>query len=67
MNDKNRLTRIVTRSGDDGHSGLADGSRLPKDHERFEAIGDVDELNSVLGMLRAEVQLASVQAQLALR
>jgi cob(I)alamin adenosyltransferase len=62
MTDKNRLTRIVTRSGDDGHSGLADGSRLPKDHERFEAIGDVDELNSVLGMLRAEVQQASVQA-----
>ncbi|MEK9811825.1 MAG: cob(I)yrinic acid a,c-diamide adenosyltransferase [Bordetella sp.] len=60
MTEKNRLTRIVTRSGDDGHSGLADGGRLPKDHERFEAIGDVDELNSVLGMLRAEVQAAQV-------
>ncbi|MGA1476927.1 MAG: cob(I)yrinic acid a,c-diamide adenosyltransferase [Burkholderiaceae bacterium] len=58
MTEKNRLTRIVTRSGDDGHSGLADGSRLPKDHERFEAMGDVDELNSVLGMLRAEVKSA---------
>jgi cob(I)alamin adenosyltransferase len=58
MTDKDRLTRIVTRSGDDGYSGLADGSRLAKDHERFEAMGDVDELNSVLGMLRAEVQTA---------
>jgi cob(I)alamin adenosyltransferase len=60
MTKKNRLTRIVTRSGDDGHSGLADGSRLAKDHERFEVIGDVDELNSALGMLRAEVQAAKV-------
>lgn len=50
----NRLTRIVTRTGDDGTTGLADGSRLAKDAPRVEALGDVDELNSVLGVLLAE-------------
>jgi len=47
-----RLTRIYTRTGDDGTTGLADGSRLPKDHIRIEAYGLVDELNSVLGLVR---------------
>lgn len=46
-----RLTRITTRSGDDGTTGLADGSRLPKDSTRIAAIGDVDELNCALGVL----------------
>jgi len=44
-----RLNRIYTRTGDDGTSGLVDGSRLPKYASRFEAIGTVDEANSVLG------------------
>lgn len=44
-----RLTRIYTRSGDKGQTGLADGNRLPKYHPRIEALGDVDELNSLLG------------------
>jgi cob(I)alamin adenosyltransferase len=50
----NRLTRITTRTGDDGSTGLATGERLPKDSARIEVMGDVDELNSVLGMLLAE-------------
>jgi cob(I)alamin adenosyltransferase len=44
-----RLNRIYTRTGDDGTSGLVDGSRLPKHAARFEAVGAVDEANSVLG------------------
>src|SRR6187455_13885 len=44
-----RLNRIYTRTGDDGTSGLVDGSRLPKHAPRFEAVGAVDEANSVLG------------------
>lgn len=50
----NRLTRIYTRSGDDGTTGLAGGSRLTKDHARIDAIGSVDELNSFIGLLRAQ-------------
>lgn len=49
-----RLTQITTRTGDDGSTGLADGSRVPKDHRRIQALGDVDELNSHLGVLLAE-------------
>jgi cob(I)alamin adenosyltransferase len=50
----NRLTRIYTRTGDGGKTGLADGSRVAKDAPRVEAIGAVDELNSTLGVLLAE-------------
>ena len=50
----NRLTQIATRTGDDGTTGLGDGSRVPKDHLRVQAMGDVDELNSSLGVLLAE-------------
>ena len=50
----NRLTQIATRTGDDGTTGLGDGSRVPKDHLRVAAMGDVDELNSSLGVLLAE-------------
>jgi cob(I)alamin adenosyltransferase len=49
----NRLTRIYTRTGDDGTTGLADGTRLPKDHLRIEVLGCVDELNSQLGLAAA--------------
>jgi cob(I)alamin adenosyltransferase len=47
----NRLSRIVTRTGDDGSTGLADGTRVPKDAARIEAMGSVDELNCTLGVL----------------
>ncbi len=46
-----RLTAIVPRSGDDGNTGLADGSQLPKHAPRIEAIGAVEELNSQIGVL----------------
>ena len=49
-----RLTRIVTRTGDGGQTGLADGRRVPKDHPRIHALGEVDELNSFIGLLLAE-------------
>ena len=49
-----RLSKIVTRTGDAGETGLGDGSRVAKDSPRIEAIGAVDELNSVLGVLLAE-------------
>jgi cob(I)alamin adenosyltransferase len=49
-----RLTQISTRTGDDGTTGLGDGTRVPKDHLRIAAMGDVDELNSQLGVLLAE-------------
>jgi cob(I)alamin adenosyltransferase len=50
----NRLTQIATRTGDDGTTGLGDGSRVSKSHLRIAAMGDVDELNSSLGVLLAE-------------
>jgi cob(I)alamin adenosyltransferase len=50
----NRLTQIATRTGDDGSTGLGDGTRVSKDHLRVMAMGDVDELNSSLGVLLAE-------------
>ena len=48
-----RLTKIYTRTGDDGTTGLGDGSRLPKDDLRIEAIGAVDHLNSCIGRVLA--------------
>ena len=49
-----RLTKIYTRTGDDGTTGLSDGTRVAKDAPRVQALGDVDELNSALGALLAE-------------
>lgn len=49
-----RLTRIATRTGDDGSTGLGDGSRIAKHSPRIVALGEVDELNSTLGVLRTE-------------
>jgi cob(I)alamin adenosyltransferase len=46
-----KLNRIYTRTGDDGSTGLVDGSRTPKDAPRMAAIGDVDELNAAIGMV----------------
>ncbi len=50
----NRLSAIATRTGDDGTTGLGDGTRVAKDALRVQAMGDVDELNSTLGVLLAE-------------
>ena len=49
-----RLSKIYTRTGDDGSTGLGDGSRVPKNSPRVEAYGDVDELNSMIGLLLTE-------------
>jgi len=61
-----RLSKIVTRTGDGGTTGLADGSRLPKNHPRIATIGSVDELNSHLGVLLAEIVPDAVRAELLL-
>jgi len=50
-----RLSKIYTRTGDDGSTGLGDGSRVAKDDARVEAFGTVDELNAFVGLLRAEL------------
>lgn len=50
----NRLSKIVTRTGDTGTTGLGDGSRTTKDGLRIDAMGEVDELNSALGVLLCE-------------
>lgn len=61
----NRLSKIYTRTGDDGTTGLGDGSRVPKDHARVEAYGTVDEANSVIGMVLAVADLpAAIRAGL---
>jgi cob(I)alamin adenosyltransferase len=62
----NRLTQIATRTGDDGSTGLGDGSRTRKDALRVQAMGDVDELNSSLGVLLAEPLPADVREWLVL-
>ncbi|MBX3591494.1 MAG: cob(I)yrinic acid a,c-diamide adenosyltransferase [Burkholderiaceae bacterium] len=59
-----RLSRITTRTGDDGTTGLGDGSRARKDSLRIAAIGDVDELNSTIGLLQAEPLPEPVRAAL---
>ncbi len=50
----NRLTKIVTRTGDDGTTGLGDGTRVGKDSSRVEVMGNLDELNSAIGVVLAE-------------
>lgn len=52
-----RLSKIYTRTGDAGSTGLSDGIRVAKDHPRIEAIGEIDSLNSQLGVLLAELVL----------
>ena len=66
-----RLSKIYTRTGDDGSTGLGDGGRVAKDSPRIEAIGAVDELNSQLGVLRThdlsedtDALLATIQHRL---
>ncbi|MEK0362223.1 cob(I)yrinic acid a,c-diamide adenosyltransferase [Pseudomonas sp. CBC3] len=57
----NRLSKIYTRTGDAGETGLADGRRVPKDHPRVEAMGEIDTLNSQLGLLLAELAEAQTR------
>jgi len=59
-----RLSRIVTRTGDDGTTGLTDGSRLRKDDALVEAMGTVDELNSVIGFAESQQHLAPLREAL---
>jgi len=59
-----RLSRITTRTGDDGSTGLGDGRRIGKDALRIAALGDVDELNSYLGLLLTETLPTAIQTQL---
>ncbi|WP_296191212.1 MULTISPECIES: cob(I)yrinic acid a,c-diamide adenosyltransferase [unclassified Psychrobacter] len=51
----NRLSKIYTRTGDDGTTGMADGSRVSKADHLFSVMGDVDELNSHIGLVRAQL------------
>ena len=60
----NRLSKIVTRTGDDGTTGLADGTRVSKDDMRIALIGNLDELNSRIGLLLSEVLPADVRSEL---
>ena len=60
-----RLSKIVTRTGDAGTTGLATGARLPKSHARIAAMGEVDELNCQLGLVLAQRLPAAVRAPLA--
>ena len=60
----NRLSKIYTRTGDDGSTGLGDGSRVRKDAARVGAYGSVDELNSVLGMLLTNALPAAMAEEL---
>ena len=59
-----RLTKIATRTGDAGETGLGDGRRVAKDHPRVAALGEIDELNSALGVLLAEEVPAEMRAAL---
>ncbi len=56
INMGNRLTKIYTRTGDQGETGLSGGTRIAKDNALIHAIGDIDELNSLLGLLASKTQ-----------
>lgn len=60
----NRLSKIATRTGDNGTTGLGDGSRTGKDSARVHAMGEVDELNSHLGLLLCEDMPAALREEL---
>jgi cob(I)alamin adenosyltransferase len=60
----NRLSKIATRTGDKGETGLGDGRRVAKDSARIQALGDIDELNSSIGVLLAEKMPAPLRAAL---
>lgn len=56
----NRLSKLYTRTGDDGTSGLSGGERVAKNHARMHAMGSVDELNSILGLLICKLDHAEL-------
>lgn len=60
-----RLNKIYTRTGDQGETGLADGSRISKSHPRAQAVGDVDEANSAIGVALLHVDDEGARAKLA--
>jgi cob(I)alamin adenosyltransferase len=60
----NRLSKIATRTGDKGTTGLGDGSRVDKDSARIAALGDVDELNSFVGLLLCEQMPVELREEL---
>ena len=60
----NRLTKIVTKTGDDGSTALADAKRRAKDEVIFHAIGDIDELNSCIGLARNAAENQTIDAEL---
>jgi cob(I)alamin adenosyltransferase len=60
----NRLSKIATRTGDGGETGLGDGTRVAKDSARIQALGDIDELNSCIGVLLAERMPAALRVAL---
>lgn len=60
----NRLSKLYTRTGDDGTSGLSGGERIAKNHERMNAMGTVDELNSVIGLLICKLEDAELESML---
>jgi cob(I)alamin adenosyltransferase len=64
INMANRLSKIVTRTGDDGSTGLSSGERIAKDQPRVAAMGDVDELNSNIGLLLTETMPDAVREAL---
>jgi cob(I)alamin adenosyltransferase len=59
-----KLNKIYTRTGDAGETGLVDGSRIGKDHPRAHAIGEVDELNSIIGVALLGIESGAAQAKL---
>ena len=59
----NRLSKIYTRTGDDGSTGLGDGSRVPKENLRVEAYGTVDEANSAIGVVLSVAALPAAIAR----
>lgn len=59
-----RLSKIYTRTGDDGTTGLGDGSRVAKDSARMEVMGNVDELNCLIGLLQTELSAQDPYAEL---
>ena len=59
-----RLSKIVTRTGDDGTTGLGDGTRVGKDAARIAAMGEIDELNCTIGVVMAEDLPPDIRATL---
>jgi cob(I)alamin adenosyltransferase len=60
----NRLSKIYTKTGDKGTTGLGDGARVAKDSLRVQAMGDVDELNSIIGIMQTEALQTNIHAVL---